>query len=211
MNLPKLLLTALGIIALALSTYLIQVQIKKFTDTEQKIEEFMTLPKGEFLKPAVLGFEQLAADLLWLRVIQVIGEETVTPKGYAWIYNALDVVTTLDPKFDYAYQMGGIILSVLGKVPEKANALLLKGMKENPNVWQIPFYIGFNDFFYRDDYASAAKYMARASMLPGHPSYLPRLAARLYIQAGDPNTALEFLDRMIRETKDEKIREALKE
>ena len=199
------------IAALAFSIYIVQNQIAGYKGIEKKIEEFVTLPRGEYLKPAVIGYEQLAADIIWLQTIQVIGEDTVTPNGYDWIYHALDVVTTLDPKFAYAYQLGGVTLSVLGKAPEKSNMLLLKGMKENPDVWQIPFYIGFNNFFYLNDYGRAAEYMAKASELPGHPAYLPKLAARLYVQAGDPDVALDFLLRMYKETADEKVRATLGE
>src|SRR3989304_3644951 len=197
--------------SLALSLYIVQHQIARYKGIDKKIEKFMTLPKGEYLKPAVMGYEQLAADIIWLQAIQVIGEDTVTPGGYDWIYHALDVVTTLDPEFSYAYQLGGVTLSVLGKAPEKSNTLLLKGMSENPDEWQIPFYIGFNNFFYLNDYRRAAEFMAKASELPGHPAYLPKLAARLYVQAGDPDVALEFLVRMSKETGDEKVREALGE
>jgi len=138
--------------ALALSIYIVQHQIAGYKETDKKIEKFVTLPNGEYLRPVVLGYEQLAADIIWLQAIQVIGEDTVTPNGYDWIYHALDVVTTLDPEFSYAYQLGGVTLSVLGRAPEKSNALLLKGMRVNPDIWQIPFYIGFNNFFYLNDY-----------------------------------------------------------
>lgn len=199
------------IAALVFSIYIVQHQIAGYKGIENKIEEFVTLPKGEYLKPAVLGYEQLVADIIWLKTIQLIGEDTVTPDGYNWIYHALDVVTTLDPKFAYAYQLGGVTLSVLGKVPEKSNLLLIKGMRENPDVWQIPFYIGFNNFFYLNDYKTAAEYMAKASELPGNPAYLPKLASRLYVQAGDPDIALEFLTRFYKETKDENVRDALEQ
>ena len=62
------------------------------------------------------------------------------------------MVTTLDPKFAYAYQLGGVTLSVLGKVP------------------------------------------AKASGLPGHPEYLPKLAARLYVQVAGKRGQATFLD-----------------
>ena len=39
--------------------------------------EFRYLPKGDYLKVAVLGYDQLAADLLWLKAIQVMGEKKV--------------------------------------------------------------------------------------------------------------------------------------
>ncbi len=204
-------LIQLLIVPIALSVYLTQIQIEGYKDIEQRIEKFMMLPKGEYLKPMTLGYEQLVGDIIWLRAIQVIGDKVVTSKGYTWIYNALNVVTTLDPKFVYAYQLGGVTLSTLGNRPDLSNMLLKKGMKENTTVWQIPFYIGFNNFFYLDDYESAAEYMSLASKLPGHPTYLPKLAARLYVQAGNPNVALEFLARMYKETDDEKVKSALEQ
>ncbi|MEK7279179.1 MAG: tetratricopeptide repeat protein, partial [Nitrospirota bacterium] len=73
----------------------------------------MFLPKGEYLKPAALGYDQLVADIVWLQAIQVIGDKRISEEGYNWIYHALDVVTTLNPKMDYAYQVGGIVLSAL--------------------------------------------------------------------------------------------------
>src|SRR3990172_11017116 len=199
------------IIPIALSLYLSQTQIEEYKGVEKKIEEFMHLPKGEYIKPAVLGYEQLFGDIIWLRAIQVIGDKVVTPKGYDWVYHALDVVTTLDPKFAYAYQLGGVTLAVLGKRPDLSIMLLEKGGRENPEVWQIPFYIGFNHFFYLNDYKTAAEYMAKASGLPGHPEYLPKLAARLYVQAGNPDVALEFLSRMYKDTDDEKVKLALEQ
>src|SRR4030066_2045893 len=185
-NVKHFLVVAFPLIAaLAFSIYIVQNQIAGYKGIEKKIEEFVTLPSGEYLKPAVLGYEQLAADIIWLKPIQVIGEDTVTPGGYDWVYHALDVVTTLDPKFAYAYQLGGVTLSVLGKAPEKSNFLLIKGMKEYPDVWQVPFYIGFNNFFYLNDYGRAAEYMAKASELPGHPASLQKLAGSIYFNSSD--------------------------
>jgi len=205
----KYYLPPLLMLPLVLSIYFTQVHLERYKGIEQKIEEFMLLPKGEYLKPLVLGYEQLVGDIIWLRTIQVLGDKIVTPRGYDWAYHALDVVTTLDPKFAYAYQLGGVNLSVLGSRPDLSNLLLEKGMRENPDVWQIPFYLGYNYFFYLNDFKTAAEYMARASELPGHPEYLPRLAARLYVQAGNPEVALDFLSRIYKETEDENVRKKL--
>lgn len=191
--------------------YTIQFQIDEIKDGRERVEELANLPQGEYLRPFLLGYHQFAADILWLHVIQMSGDKIMTARGYDWIYHALDVVTTLDPKFSYAYQFGGVNLSVIGGEVEKSNALLLKGIRENPDVWQIPFYLGFNYFFYLNDYQSAAGFMAQASLIPGHPAYLPKLAARLYAQAGKKETAVQFLEQMIHETEDDKVKEALQE
>ncbi|MDD5433832.1 MAG: hypothetical protein PH343_00240 [Nitrospira sp.] len=200
---------SLIIVILSVLIYFIQIRINSYKGLEYKIESFMMLPKAEYLKPIVLGYEQIAGDIIWLKTIQVVGEEAVTPRGYDWVYHALDVVTTLDPKFSYAYEFGGVTLAVLGKQPELSNKLLEKGLKENPDVWQIPFYLGFNNFFYFQNYKLAAAFMAKASEIPGHPEYLPKLAARLYVEAGDPDVALDFLYKMYKETKDAKVKASI--
>ena len=189
--------------------FYVQQEIDLKRDENRQVERFMFLPKGEYLKTAALGYNHLVADVIWLRTIQVIGDKRISEEGYNWIYHALDVVTTLDPKFDYAYQAGGIVLSALGKKIELSNSILEKGLKENPDVWQIPFYLGFNHFFYMDDYKTAADYMTIASRLPGRPFYVPQLAATLYVEQGNPEVALEFLERAYKETEDERIRKEI--
>src|SRR6185295_8704581 len=90
------------------------------------------LPKGGILKVAVLGYRQLAADLLWLQVVQHIGSRRQTPENYLWIYHATDTLTDLDPKFAYAYQAVGSVLGVWGNLPRESVALLQKGLAHNP-------------------------------------------------------------------------------
>ena len=87
------------IVPIAVSIYAIQINIEIHKGIAQRVEEFMLLPNGEYLKPLTLGYEQLVGDIIWLSAIQVIGDKVVTPMGYEWVYHALDVVTTLDPKF----------------------------------------------------------------------------------------------------------------
>lgn len=189
--------------------FYIQHEIDLRRDENRKIERFMFLPKGEYLKTSSLGYDQLVADIVWLQAIQVIGDKRISEEGYIWIYHALDVVTTLDPKMDYAYQVGGVILSTLGKKIDLSNAILEKGLRENPNIWQIPFYLGFNHFFYMDDYKKAAEYLTIASRLPGRPFYIPQLAATLQVEQGNPEVALEFLERAYKETEDERIKKEI--
>ena len=121
----------------------------------------------------------------------------------------MDVITDLDPQYDYVYQVGGIILTERGHRVDLSNRLLKKGLEANPTVWQIPFYIGFNHFFYLHDPLQAAEYMLRASRLPGRPPFLPLLATRLSAEAGNPEVALNFLGEMERQTYDEQIKEQL--
>ena len=171
--------------------------------------ELAYLPKGEYLKVAVLGYRQMAADLIWLKAVQYLGERKQTTEGYLWAYHAVDVLTDVDPKFAFAYQAAGAILAVWANLPQESITLLTKGMRHNPEVWQLPFIVGYDYFYELCDPASAAPYFRIASLLPGAPEYLPKLAARMTVESGDPDAALEFLKRFYARVEDERLREAL--
>jgi hypothetical protein len=87
--------------------------------------------------------------------------------------------------------------------------LLEKGFKENPTVWNIPFLLGYNHYFILGDAAKAAEYIAAAARLEGGPAYLPGLASRMYAEANNPDTALQFLEALWRQTQDEGMREVI--
>lgn len=180
---------------------------KRQDQTIRQIEELAQLPKGEYLKPALLGYQHLGADMFWLRLLQVVGKKRNSEDEYEWIYHALDVITTLDPQYSYAYYVGGNILGDLAKRPDLSNRLLVKGADANPEVWYIPFLLGYNHYFLLGDPAKGAEYTMRAAALPDRPAYLPGLATRLAAEAGNPDTALAFLEARIHETQDPEMRQ----
>lgn len=163
------------------------------------------LPDGAFVKPMALGYHHVAADLLWLNIVQVLGEREVRQADYEWLVHALNVVTTLDPQYTYAYDVGGVVLAELAGRVDWSNALLEKGMAANPESWRLPFQLGFNAFFHQQDYIHAADYMAIAARLPGRPAYVTELAARLYVEGKQPALALDFLDVMAQQTDDVQV------
>ncbi|MFY9270576.1 MAG: hypothetical protein WAO55_12620 [Candidatus Manganitrophaceae bacterium] len=188
---------------------LLQQKIDSQRGYFQKIESFDYLPSGEYLRMAALEFKEAAADLLWLQAIQFVGGRDPSGRGYDWFYRVIDRTTDLDPKFAYAYQIGGIVLSVLSDHVDLSNAVLEKGLKENPEDWQIPFQLGFNHLYHLHDNLKAAHYMEKAAKIKGSPAYLPLLAARLYNKGGEKQTALIFLEGLYRSTQDEKMRERI--
>lgn len=174
-----------------------------------QIEGLAQLPKGDYLKPALLGYHHLGADALWLRFVQVVGKKRNSEDEYEWMYHALDVLTTLDPQYAYAYYAGGVILGDLANRPDLSNLLLEKGFKANPDVWNIPFLLGYNYYFLLGDPAKGAEYIMQAASLPEGPSYLPGLATRMAAEAGSPETGLAFLEARLRGTEDPEMREFL--
>jgi hypothetical protein len=178
------------------------------------IEDLLYLPSGKFLKGAALGFDEMLADFLWIKAIGYFGGHAVTDQDYSWLGHILDIVTTLDPLFQYPYEFGGVILATeIGDV-DKSNELLEKGMKNvsktHKRYWYFPFFIAFNYMYHKDDYKTAAGYLEMASKFPQSPDYLPLLVSRLYANANSPEIAITFLTEMIKSTEKKELKEKLK-
>lgn len=202
--LKALVLIVLG--GAVVTAVLLMEQLRPVAD---RSAELSYLPKGKYLKVAVLGYRHIAADLIWLKAVQYFGDMKQTAGGFRWAYHATDVVTDLDPEFVIAYQAGGTILGVWSGLMDESIALLKKGMRHNPNNWRFPFLIGYDYFYELCDPANGAKYFQLASTLPDAPAYLARLAARLSVEAGDPDAAIEFLEAFSGQVADPRLKDAL--
>ena len=193
----------------ALGVFLQQNLDRRIDRQLVKIDTLAHLPRGEYLKPALLGYHHLGADLLWLQLLQVVGKKKNTGDEYEWMYHALDVITTLDPQYAYAYYVGGVVLTSYGNRVDLSNRLLERGHRENPAEWNLPFLLGYNHYFYLGDAPKGAEYIGVAARTPGAPDFLPGLATRMYAEAGNPDVALEFLEALWRENPDMAVREKL--
>ena len=198
-------------VTLAAGVHRLQLGLDQQRAAGPKLQQFMYVPQGEYLRLAVLGYRQVVADLLWIQAIQAMGERTVSEEAGHWIAHALDVITTLDPQFVRVYEVGGIALTTLVVLTEESNRLLEKGIRYNPEVWRLPFYLGFNYYFELHDDQKAAEYIARASRLPEAPAYLASFAAQLYVSARTPQVAIDFLGQMYSQTTDENVKRVLEQ
>ncbi|HKP00816.1 MAG TPA: hypothetical protein VJU02_04210 [Nitrospiraceae bacterium] len=196
-----------GLLLLACVGWLQEKLDQRQDRTNVQIEGLAQLPEGEYLKPALLGYNNLGADLLWLRLLQVVGQRRISTDEFEWMYHALDVITTLDPQYAYAYYVGANVLTDQANRPDLSIRLLDKGADANPEIWYIPFLLGYNYYFLLADPAKGAEYVMKAAILPDRPAYLPGLATLMAAEAGHPETALAFLDARLRETQDPEMRE----
>lgn len=177
------------------------------------IEDLLYLPSGKFLKGAALGFDEMLADLLWIKALAYFGGHAVTDQDYSWLSHILDIVTTLDPFYQYPYEFGGVILATeIGDV-DKSNRLLEKGMqnivKTHERYWYLPFFMAFNYMYYKNDYPRAGHFLEIAAKFPQSPEYLPLLVSRLYANTQSPEIAITFLKEMINSTEKEELKEKL--
>jgi hypothetical protein len=164
------------------------------------------VPRPEVASLLAIGFESVVADWNWLRAVQVAGGDDDPVDHAAVLGRLIDVVTHLDPWVDHPYRFAAIWMTDSEERVREANALLVRGIEHHPDDWRMPFYKGFNHFFYLEENAQAADELERASELPGAPRYLGRLVARLRSQSDGLDAAAIFLQQMIHDATDEYTR-----
>ena len=169
---------------------------------------------SKFSRMLALGNQGLLSDFLFLKTSTFIGGRSgsgnrLSEEDWNYVSRSLDVVTDLDPYFVDPYILAeGLFAWDAGK-PEEANRLLSKGMKYRTFDWRLPFFVGFNHFYFLKDYETASGFIMTASRLPGSPAYLATLGARLAYYGGKSKTALLFLEEMLAETDDVLLRNRL--
>lgn len=150
---------------------------------------------GEAVKRMALGYDAILADVYWMRAVVYYGGQrlqTSSPPNYDLLYSLLDLVTTLDPRFNIAYRFGAIFLAEAypsgpGR-PDQAIALLQRGI-ERTGRWEYMHDIGFVYYWWLRDYPKAAEWFDRASAVPGSPTWLKPLAATTLAVGGDRRTS----------------------
>jgi tetratricopeptide (TPR) repeat protein len=163
------------------------------TSPHELIAELMYFPSGIAVRALSVGMYSTLADLVWLRFIQYYGEHRMTDARFDLMYHILDILTTLDTRFLYAYTLGGLMLTHDAERPDQAEKLLKKGMMNNPDDWRYPYMHAFINYVFLRNYEVAKTYFALASRKPNAPEMTKRWEAFvLYKKLGDRETALQL-------------------
>ena len=182
-----MLLLALGLLASAAGA---QAAIASRSAGQTPIAPLLYLPSGRYLRVASLGFDGIAADVLYLWSIQYYSNYRIEDR-YRYVEHIYrDIITDLDPHYMDAYLTGALIMVIEAKQPESALRLLDKGIASNPAEWILAFeagYVCYNDL---RDYPRAAAYFEKAIAVPDVHPIVRRFYAEMYDKAGDKRTSL---------------------
>ncbi len=162
--------------------------------TEHSKPDFMYVASPETVKRLSLGYTGLAADIYWTRAVQYFGWlHKQHADNYDLLYPLLDITTSLDPNLIVAYRFGANFLAPpppngAGQ-PDKAVALIKRGIDANPNEWRLFYEMGFVQAMEQRDYVAAALSFKQGSELPGAHPFMKVLAAAMAQHGGDVETA----------------------
>jgi tetratricopeptide (TPR) repeat protein len=159
------------------------------------------VPSARTLRWLSLGHPTLAANLLWLRTIQYIGDPRANERGWDKMYPLVDTVTDLDPGHGYAYQVAGTLLTSYGQVAE-SNAILEKGVKAVPDRYILPFLRSFNAFYYDGDWTTAGRYAEKAARAKNAPPHVRDYVLAYYVKGQRADAAVVFLEQSLAESRD---------
>jgi tetratricopeptide (TPR) repeat protein len=169
---------------------------------------------AKVLDRAALSYDAVVADVYWMRVIQHYGGQRRsgnTEKNYDLLYPLLDLTTALDPYFSAVYYFGSFFLaeplpSGAGR-PDLAVSLLVRALEFQPDSWRFAQQAGFIHYWYRHDFAEAAKWFDRAAAMPDAPPWLIALAATTLAEGGDLEASRRLWQQMMDTAESDWMRE----
>jgi tetratricopeptide (TPR) repeat protein len=204
--------TVVMLIAALAGSILTLGKVDRIRGKEATLEEILYVPSGKVVKRLSLGYSGLLADIYWTRAVQYYGNKLVHDEmHYDLLYPLLDITTDLDPHLLVAYQFGSVFLSQKPPVgagqPEKAVALVEKGIRENPDYWRLYFTLGFIYYVDEKNYKAAEQAFLKGSEHPNALPWMKVMAAMMAQHAGEPAMAMEIWKRVYETTSDKTVRE----
>lgn len=161
----------------------------------ERLEE--TLPSPYATRLLSLGHYSLAADYYWMRSLVHFGDSRSHRVLYPNLEPFIQRSLALDPQFKSIYFLAGTALTLKGMDYELSNRILERGLIERPDVWEIPFYLGFNYYYFDHDFARAAETLALAAKDPDAPDYVWGMATRLSAEGQNPDVGLALVNSIL--------------
>jgi len=165
------------------------------------------------LKITSFEFKGIVSDLLFIKAMVFMGstyerkeEPRIKPEEWQWLDKVLTASTDLDPYFFDPYYLANAHMTWEGGMIRETNKLLEKGIRFRDWDWLLPFYAGFNSFFFLHDNAKAAEFLVTASQRPGPSEQLLSLASRLEYKEKKTENAILFLEAVTKKTEDKRLK-----
>lgn len=166
------------------------------------------------------GHKNSMADIFWLNTVQNMDycENGAEERSYnpgvgvdallnaklepsrcdkGWVFQMLDFITDISPRFESAYLIGGVTLSVIVDDREGAKIIYDKGLEQFPKNWMLNYRAAYHYLLELQKPGRAADLLLQAYKYGG-PDFIPTLVTRLYSKVGRAmlgyTTLKEFID-----------------
>ena len=195
----------------ALQTVIDPVQLKMIEAEKSKSDgganELMVQLPGQFIVASMAGFKEVIASALWIRADTFFhkGEfEAIVPivRLVTWLDpHNIDVFTTGAWHMDYNFVDEANSMSDKRYIPASI-ALLKEGIKNNPDIWDLYFELGWVHYNKKlMDYEKSLYYIKEATKRPGvdpntgrkipRHDYVDHMLAHIYEEVGRFDDAID--------------------
>lgn len=170
-------------------------------------EEKVFLPEP-FLKIFAGEFSGIIADFLVINLSSYYGgiimeKNEAVEREFDYMFKVLKATATLDPYYFDTYYFTQTIIGWDARKPEKAIELLKFGMEKRAKDWLLPYWIGFDYYYFLKNKKLAAHYFKEAASRPGATDLLVSMTAIAGYEGGETEMAILFLEDAIARADDE--------
>jgi hypothetical protein len=177
-------------------------------------------PAPETAPLVTLGYRELFADLLFLRLKGYFGGTESTANGVAGL---VDAIVALDPRYHRIYEWGARAITLAAHGVDnaaylRAVAVLDAGGRQFPEDWKLPYLAGeiYSQDLQTKDPAQRRAWDERGTLLtesairkPNAPAEAATWAATMRTRLGQHQRAVDGLREMLLVTNDAGVRERL--
>jgi len=186
---------------------LFALQENRFSEGSQQL----TYPLPPVIQKIALGYlRQLGGEMQFIKASVFYGgvKPGRDPLEYAEpLAQHFTAAATLHPQFIDTYFLCQSTLPYINNdYARYANTVLAQGMTALPDNFVLPFFAGFNHFYFLDEPLEAAQLFHLAAQRPNAPPILDHLANILSAEGGDIYAALIGLRGMYANEKEEQIK-----
>jgi hypothetical protein len=183
-------------------------QVKLYREQFKRKESVHYLPQIEILNILSLDYKGLVSKLLFFKTLVYYGEhmDTRIMPDWKWMYQILNASTILDPYNIDSYYFTQAVLTWDANLIKETNLILERGERYRTWDFYMPFFMGFNYFYFLRDNKNAARYFDRAARIN---PVLIDYAIRFHYRANEIPLAISILKKMYDDIKNEDIRKQI--
>ncbi len=215
-RLARVLLTCSALMTLAVLHFAHLDEAQRALDETSFVRaaEVLYVPDRRVSRLLTLGYDQAAADLLWLRTLDYFAHHFTTDRRYEWLEHFINQILVLDPRFRKVYHWAGANV-LYGRTFTNENVRLSNRFYELalvrfPDDYEAAYRLGLNYYVElrsedpeeaRRNKEKGLSYLEMAANMPGAPHRMRNLVASISRRLGKTQLAIQYiLDLLVQET-----------
>lgn len=169
---------------------------ERFSSVDKQERYF--LPNAKLLKAGVMGHDEAAADLLWIRSILISADfiENCEQKEGDWLYTMLQAIVHLEPKWKSVYHYGGLMMDLCDNI-DGSDALYEQGFEVFPEESRFAFMLSTNASNHHDDVEKALHWMQKAAAVPNAAPWFSAAVAGLIKKGDGLDSSILYLEKQL--------------